>query len=126
MSYFADIIKKEVRSKLQHEEEIRDAEKVLERVPPKLEESNERIEKAIQAAITLEEENEVAEELLKTYPDIDFTEFGLPTFVEEEEPETEEETDPEPEPEEEDTGVKEEEETDLEEEENDDETDSQE
>ena len=91
MSYLADIIKKQVRAKLQYEGEIQRANQILETVPAKLEEADQEIQKAVQAAEILGERLAVAESLYGTYPDIDFTEFGLPKpqpVTEEEEPGT--------------------------------------
>ena len=78
MSYLADIIKKQVRAKLQYEGEIQRANQILETVPAKLEEADQEIQKAVQAAEILGEGLAVAESLYGTYPDLDFTEFGLP------------------------------------------------
>ena len=91
MSYLADIIKKQVRAKLQYEGEIQRANQILETVPAKLEEADQEIQKAVQAAEILGERLAVAESLYGTYPDLDFTEFGLPKpqpVTEEEEPGT--------------------------------------
>lgn len=93
MSYLADIIKKQVRAKLQYEGEIQRANQILETVPAKLEEADQEIQKAVQAAEILGERLAVAESLYGTYPDLDFTEFGLPkpqpvTEEEEDEPGT--------------------------------------
>ena len=93
MSYLADIIKKQVRAKLQYEGEIQRANQILETVPAKLEEADQEIQKAVQAAEILGEGLAVAESLYGTYPDLDFTEFGLPKpqpVAEEEEEEEEE------------------------------------
>lgn len=93
MSYLADIIKKQVRAKLQYEGEIQRANQILETVPAKLEEADQEIQKAVQAAEILGEGLAVAESLYGTYPDLDFTEFGLPQppqSVEEEEDEPDE------------------------------------
>lgn len=92
MSYLADIIKKQVRAKLQYEGEIQRANQILETVPAKLEEADQEIQKAVQAAEILGERLAVAESLYGTYPDLDFTEFGLPKP----QPVTEEEEDEEP------------------------------
>lgn len=78
MSYLADIIKKQVRAKLQYEGEIQRANQILETVPAKLEEADQEIQKAVQAAEILGERLAVAESIYGTYPDLDFTEFGLP------------------------------------------------
>lgn len=78
MSYLADIIKKQVRAKLQYEGEIQRANQILETVPAKLEEADQEIQKAVQAAEILGERLAVAESLYDTYPDLDFTELGLP------------------------------------------------
>ena len=93
MSYLADIIKKQVRAKLQYEGEIQRANQILETVPAKLEEADQEIQKAVQAAEILGERLAVAESIYGTYPDLDFTEFGLPkpqpvTEEEEDEPGT--------------------------------------
>lgn len=91
MSYLADIIKNQVRAKLQYEGEIQRANQILETVPAKLEEADQEIQKAVQAAEILGEGLAVAESLYGTYPDIDFTEFGLPKpqpVAEEDEPGT--------------------------------------
>ena len=91
MSYLADIIKKQVRAKLQYEGEIQRANQILETVPAKLEEADQEIQKAVQAAEILGERLAVAESIYGTYPDLDFTEFGLPKpqpVTEDEEPGT--------------------------------------
>lgn len=91
MSYLADIIKKQVRAKLQYEGEIQRANQILETVPAKLEEADQEIQKAVQAAEILGERLAVAESIYGTYPDLDFTEFGLPKpqpVTEEDEPGT--------------------------------------
>lgn len=78
MSYFADIIKNHVRTALQHEGEIQRANQILETVPAKLEQSQAEIRKAVQAAEILGESQTVADMLFGTYPDLDFTQYGLP------------------------------------------------
>ena len=92
MSYLADIIKKQVRAKLQYEGEIQRANQILETVPAKLKEADQEIQKAVQAAEILGEELAVAESIYGTYPDLDFTELGLPKP----QPVTEEEEEDEP------------------------------
>ena len=94
MSYLADIIKKQVRAKLQYEGEIQRANQILETVPAKLEEADQEIQKAVQAAEILGEGLAVAESLYGTYPDLDFTEFGLPKPQPVAEEEDEEEDEP--------------------------------
>ena len=96
MSYLADIIKKQVRAKLQYEGEIQRANQILETVPAKLEEADQEIQKAVQAAEILGERLAVAESIYGTYPDLDFTELGLPKpqpVTEDEEDEEDEEDD---------------------------------
>jgi len=78
MSYFADLIKTQVIRLLQYKADLNRANQILETVPPKQEESREKIAKAVKAAIALEEEHELSQELYNTYPDFDFTEYGLP------------------------------------------------
>lgn len=78
MSYFADIIKKHIRIRLQTEAEVERANQILESAPKKLEETDQEIQKAVQAAEILGESQEVAQALYDTYPDLDVTRFGLP------------------------------------------------
>ena len=78
MSYFADIIKNEIRYQLQYANEINRANQILSTVPAKQEESQEKIAKAVKAAFALEEEDELSQALYDTFPDIDPQDYGLP------------------------------------------------
>ena len=78
MSYLADIIKNQIRQKLQFESELSRANQILETVPDKLESTDVEIQKAVQAAEILGESENVAQQLYNTYPDIDVTTLGLP------------------------------------------------
>lgn len=78
MSYFTDIIKKEFRNLFQYCDELTRAYQVLEQVPPKQEEAEQRIIQAVNAAKIMEEEHELSQELYNTYPDVDLTQYGLP------------------------------------------------
>lgn len=78
MSYLADIIKNQLRQKLQFESELSRANQILETVPGKLESVDVEIQKAVQAAEILGESEKVAQQLYNTYPDIDVTTLGLP------------------------------------------------
>lgn len=78
MSYFTDIIKKEFRNLLQYEDDLQRANQILDTVPAKKEEAEEKISKAVQAAKVMEEEQELSQELYDTYPDVDVTDYGLP------------------------------------------------
>ena len=78
MSYFADIIKSEIQRQLQYAAEIDRANQILETVPAKQEESESKIAKAVKAAFTLEEEQELSQALYDAYPDVDPTDYGLP------------------------------------------------
>lgn len=78
MSYLAETIKKLIAQQQQATEKVEQAQKYLADAELELEEVDQEIQKAVQAAQALGELDEVSQELYDAYPDVDPQPFGLP------------------------------------------------
>lgn len=78
MSYLAETVKNLVQRKMNAETDLKYAHTLLERSEARLEEVDQEIQKAVQAAKILEEEAAISQSVYDTYPDVDVTQWGLP------------------------------------------------
>lgn len=90
MSYLAETIKKLIAQQQQATEKVEQAQKYLADAELELEEVDQEIQKAVQAAQALGELDEVSQALYDADPDVDPQSFGLPLAKDRTEPVEEE------------------------------------